>query len=149
MSDSPVTPRRDCPSFRPGHQTHWIQARLSWKQYAEDRWPVDEVVVEDSGLLVLTMADGTVEHRWTHDPRFVRARLADPERRRRPVQLAEPALLKVGGSLVSVCTLDAIVRCPTDADVGALSLEERLEQLGGFSMPGRDAPTHEEGEPGS
>lgn len=137
MSDSPVRPRRDCPSFRPGHMTHWIQARLSWRQYEDQRWPVDEVVVEDSGLLVLTMADGTVEHRWTHDPRFVRARLADPDRNA-DLQLAEPALLRVGGSLVSVCTLDDIVRCPVDTDVGALSLEERMEQLGGFSVPARD-----------
>ena len=135
-NNSPVHPRRDCPSFGPGHQTHWIQAKLSWSRYADRRWPVDEVVVEDSGLLVLTMADGTVEHRWTHDPRFVRARLAelgDDE----AVELAEPALLKVGAACVSVCRLDAIVRCPVDTDVGALSLEDQLDQLGGFSVPGR------------
>ena len=81
------------------------------------------------------MADGTVEHRWTHDPRFVRARLAelgDDE----AVELAEPALLKVGAACVSVCRLDAIVRCPVDTDVGALSLEDRIDQLGGFSVPG-------------
>ena len=137
MSDSPVRPRRDCPSFRPGHTTHWIQAKLSWSRYRDERWPVDEVVVEDSGLLVLTMADGTVEHRWTHDPSFVRSRLAEPSRRA-DVELAEPALLKVGNTCVSVCRIDDIVRCPTDTDVGALSLEERMEQLGGFSVPGRD-----------
>ncbi len=140
MSHSPVRPRRDCPSFRPGHMTHWIQARMSWSRYADQRWPVDEVVVEDSGLLVLTMADGTIEHRWTHDPRFVRARLADPERKRTPVELAEPALLKVGGALVSVCRVDDIARCPTGTDVGALSLEDRIELLGGFNVPGRDVP---------
>ena len=94
-------------------------------------------MVEDSGLLVLTMADGAVEHRWTHDPRFVRSRLDDTDAPD-DVELAEPALLRVAGSLVSVCRLDAIVRCPTETEVGALSLDERLEQLGGFSVPGRD-----------
>lgn len=144
MSHSPVRPRRDCPSFRPGHMTHWIQAKLSWSRDADQRWPVDGVVVEDSGLLVLAMADGTVEHRWTHDPRFVRARLADPARGR--LQLAEPALLRIGDTLVSVCRLDDLVRCPTDTDVGALSLGERLEELGGFGGAGRDvAPDHRNG----
>lgn len=95
------------------------------------------MAVEDSGLLVLTMADGTVEHPWTHDPGYVRAQLAAPRRASHSVQLAEPALLKLGSGMVSVCRLEDIVRCPTDTDVGALSLEERIERLGGFSVPGR------------
>ena len=136
MSDSPVRARRDCPSFRPGHQTHWIQAKLSVSRYRDTRQPVEAVTVDDSGLLVLTMPDGTVEHRWTHDPRFVRARLAGPDRR--PVQLSEPALLLVGQTCLSVCTVDDAVRCPTDTDPGELSLQDRLDRLGGFGVPARD-----------
>lgn len=135
MSGSPVRPRRDCPSFRPGHQTHWIQAKQSTR-HGRTRRAVEVVTVDDSGLLALTMPDGTVQHRWTHDPRFVRARLADPDRG--PVQLIEPALLRIGSTLVSVCTVEDIVRCPTDEDPDALPLAEQMDRLGGFSVPGRD-----------
>lgn len=137
MSTSSVRPRRDCPSFRPGHQTHWIQAKLSWSRHRDaPRRTVASVQVDDSGLLALTLPGGAVEHRWNHDPAFVRSRLAAPHRGR--VQLVQPALLKIGTTLVSVCTVDEVERCPTDQDPDELSLTERLEQLGGFSVPGSD-----------
>ena len=134
MSPSSVRPRHDCPSFRPGHMTHWIQAKLSWTRYRDTaRRPVVAVAVDDTGLLALTMPDGSVAHRWNHDPAFVRSRLAGPDRGE--VRLAEPALLRIGTTLVSVCTIDEAQRCPTDVATGELSLADRLERLGGFDVP--------------
>ena len=136
MAPSYVRPRHDCPSFRPGHMTHWIQAKLSWTRYRDaPRRSVESVAVDDSGLLTLTMADGSIEHRWNHDPAFVQYRVADPERGE--VHLAEPALLRIGSTLLSVCTIDEAQRCPTDVATDELSLADRLERLGGFDTPGR------------
>jgi hypothetical protein len=136
----PIVPARGaCPSYRPGHSVHPIQARHAWRATDPPARPrVEDIAVEDSGLLTLRMADGFLEQRWHHDPATVRALLAEPSARRHTIVLAEPALMLIAAVAVSVCKVDAIVRCPTDTDVGALSLEERLEQLGGFNVAGRD-----------
>ncbi len=109
----PVVPARGaCARFGTGHSLHPTQARHLWRG-AEAKRPVDRVVVEDSGLLTLTMVDGEVAHHWHHDPPSLREVLA-AGRERPATVLAEPDLLVVGGLGVSVCALDRIAPCPVD-----------------------------------
>lgn len=114
----PIVPARGaCPTYRPGHAVHPTQARHLWRESAADRrHRVDQVAVEDSGLLTVTLSDGSTTHRWNHDPLALRDLLAQPREDRHAV-LAEPSLLVVTGVAVSVCTLEDIVRCPTHTGI--------------------------------
>lgn len=110
----PAVPARGiCPSFGTGHAIHPTQARHLWRG-ADAKHRVDQLAVEDSGLLTLTLQGGEVAHRWHHDPAFLREVLADARERPATV-LTEPGLLVVGGLGVSVCGLDRIAPCPESA----------------------------------
>jgi hypothetical protein len=63
---------RSCPSYRPGHQVHWIQAKKS----VEEQQPVINVSVEvdDDGRIDI-VGDELKLTLWNHDPGRLRSAL--------------------------------------------------------------------------
>jgi hypothetical protein len=62
VSTSPVPPVRVCGQYRPGHDVHFIQARLSFE--GPPGTPTTIRAIDGDGTVHLT--DGTT--RWNHDP---------------------------------------------------------------------------------
>lgn len=52
-----------CPSYLPGHKTHFIQARLSWED--SERAPAELIAVD--GNWITFESAGIVYTQWTHD----------------------------------------------------------------------------------
>lgn len=66
MSTRPVPRARTCGSYTPGHDVHFIQARLSRESSPESRTTIE--AIDDDGTIHL--ADGTTL--WNHDPKRLR-----------------------------------------------------------------------------
>src|SRR5579872_1480249 len=56
-----------CALYTPGHQVHFIQARLAWETDPANYRNGTLVSVEDDGWITVEV-DGEVLRFWTHDP---------------------------------------------------------------------------------
>jgi len=130
-----------CGLYLPGHDVHWIQARLS----AEERSkrppaPGRLIEVQPDGLVVIE-AQGVVRQLWNHDTDRMK-RLVTRNRGEISYQpgfglLRTPSA--EGSYLFCVSDADSpeLRPCPTSPPTG--TLEELLREAGGFSIPGREA----------
>ena len=72
MSDR-SSPRVHCSLYRPGHNIHWIQLRLTWNEPVHDPIPAQLIDVRDDGAFTLVV-DGEHRRYWNHEPeRMARA----------------------------------------------------------------------------
>ena len=72
MSDE-SSPAAHCPLYLPGHNVHWIQARLTWNEPQHDPIPATLLAVETDGEFTVEV-DGEVRRYWNHEPqRLTRA----------------------------------------------------------------------------
>ena len=56
-----------CALYTPGHQVHFIQARLAWEADPANYRNATLVSVEDDGWITVQL-DGEALRFWTHDP---------------------------------------------------------------------------------
>jgi hypothetical protein len=103
VSDPAVThgDQRRCGSYKPGHEPHHIQVRLSRRPGETSPAPVRLGEVQDDGTFTVEV-HGEVAELWTHDPARLRA-LAD----RAPGSITwQPRwrLLRVGSYCFNVAT---------------------------------------------
>ena len=102
---------RHCGLYRPGHEVHYIQAKLSFED--TDSRPAGRLLeVGDDGVL-LVETDNGVQRLWNHDPAGIRAiwkRMGDE------VELRAKGMLslvgKGGNSYFCVANPDDHVPCP-------------------------------------
>ena len=132
---TPVIPTlRRCGQYTPGHDVHYIQARLS-SEHAPRREAVIEDIADDG---TITFADGSTF--WNHDPVRLRAIVqADGAR----VDVRSYGVLKVphatGGGGFLVCVAEAATPC-ADEPAGPRPGESVVDELirrGGVLRPGR------------
>ena len=127
-----------CGLYLPGHDVHWIQAKLSVKRDA----PLPEaghlLEVRTDGVLFVEM-QGAVYRLWHHDP--ARLELRVKVNKGRITYQSRFGLLRTSagpGSHALFCVADADASdrrsCPTSPPAG--SLPELLKKAGGFSVPG-------------
>ena len=127
------TPRR-CGQYTPGHDVHYIQARLS-SEHPPQREAVIEDIADDG---TITFADGSTL--WNHDPVRLRAIVqADGAR----VDVRSYGVLHVphatGGGGFLVCVAEAATPC-ADEPAGPRPGESVVDELirrGGVLRPGR------------
>lgn len=129
-----------CGYYLPGHDVHWIQAKVSARSDAPAPQPGHLLEVRADGLLIVESSGGL--HRlWNHDPERLE-RLAKPNN---SVLTYQPRfhLLRTsstsGSFLFCVADAEHPARrpCPTHPPTG--SLTELLREAGGFSLPGPEA----------
>ena len=61
------SPAVRCPLYLPGHNVHWIQARLTWNEPKHDPIPAKLRLVRADGEFTVEV-DGEIRRYWTHDP---------------------------------------------------------------------------------
>jgi hypothetical protein len=114
-----------CKKYKPGHQVHFIQSRLSLRGPAGV--PVVIEAVDDDGTIRFT--GGTTK--WNHDVRRVQALFehVGPNARLRGYNV-----LAIGTYLV--CVSDGPDPCDGRARVSGESLTDELTRRGGIAIPG-------------
>ena len=130
----------ECDLYIPGHMVHWIQARLAWEHPRE--WAVLEGV--QGQVITVRFSDRIARYR-NHQ---VEALLDVAERGSSVLVSARYGTLSVPsdhGSLWCFCIADADEpwRACSVAPMGPVSCQDlidRLEDRGGFSIPGALLP---------
>jgi hypothetical protein len=131
--DLPIERVRPCGSYTPGHDMHYIQARLS--REAGERRAARIASVDDDGTI--TFADGTTL--WNHDPVRLRGLLA---RHDSDVTLGTHGVMRLphDGSEYCFCVADEATPCPGPADPPT-SIEDVARQVlerGGVMISGQE-----------
>jgi len=134
---------RKCGLYLPGHEVHWIQARLSGNDIENPREDGHLIAIEDDGTIVFKI-DGNIkiERAWNHEPKRIAAFAAQSGGRviihRRWHILGVPDMRQVGATfLFCIGDPDDHRECPSEPPTGdPLDL---LAETGGFSMRGVDA----------
>jgi hypothetical protein len=132
MAKSALPRPLDCGSYHPGHDVHWIQAKLSYERPAA----AGVAQMEADGWVTVHLDAGDSRRVWTHDPVRLAALLARTEGR---AELRAPGVLAVpsGNGYHCVSVASEPSPCPDpDEDVSGLPLDELVRQRGGFSIPG-------------
>jgi hypothetical protein len=128
-----------CGLYLPGHDVHWIQAKVSAKPDAIPPAPGHLLEVKPDGLLIVE-SYGRLHRLWNHDP----DRLERLVNANDGVVSYQPgfSLLRTssesGNFLFCVGDAEHPAKrpCPTEPPTG--SLTELLEEAGGFSLPGNE-----------
>lgn len=140
-NDLPL-PRR-CGSYEVGHETHHIQARMSWEDHS---FTPGEASVDGDGWITVDTDDGQLR-RWTHDPDRLRALLGEhgpAVEVRSNYVLAVPHIDAAGrrSSATFISVAVAPSYCPSrPAKSGDLSLDDlvlQLKERGGFTVHLKD-----------
>ena len=127
-----------CGLYLPGHDPHWIQAKLAHKPEAIPPESGHLLEVREDGLVVVQV-QGVVHQLWNHDPARLE-RLAKVNRGRITYQPGFGLLTTRSGPssrfLFCVAKVEDPDRrpCPKSPPTG--SLPEVLTEAGGFSIPG-------------
>jgi hypothetical protein len=138
-------PRPECDLYIPGHTVHWIQARLAWEHPRE--WAVLEAV--QGRVITVRFSDRMARYR-NHDPEA----LLDIAGHGSSVLVSErygTLSAPTGrGTFGCFCIADADEpwRACSVAPMGPVShqdLVDRLEDRGGFSIPGALLPSIDAG----
>lgn len=130
-----------CGLYLPGHDVHWIQAKVSLKGDAIPPEPGHVLQVRSDGLLIVEV-QGSVHRLWNHDPDRLELLVSANGGRvtyQPGFSLLRTASEEGGRYLFCVAAADAPDRrpCPEGPPTG--SLTERLRAAGGFSVSGPDA----------
>ena len=138
MSDQAIAYR--CGLYLPGHDVHWIQAKLSREKRDQRPTRPGQLIKTDPDGLVVVEVEGVVYRLWNHDPLRMERLVA---RNRGSVSYQPGAgLLRTESVLGNFlfCVADAddpeLRECPSTPPAG--SPFELLRTAGGFSMPGPD-----------
>jgi hypothetical protein len=134
-----------CALFKPGHQVHYIQAKLAGECDPANYRTGEVVKVDDDGWITLD-ADGEVLRFWSHDP--ARARQCFEESFGR-VGLPGRSLLHAptAKGRYCICIAQNATRCASvsSADLSAAGLVERVITHGGFLLPAAEILRHLDG----
>jgi hypothetical protein len=132
-----------CALYRPGHQVHFIQAKLSWEGDPLKYRSGSLVSVEDDGWITVEV-DGAEVRVWNHEPARARHRI---EAAGGLVVLREPHILATpsadGNALFSISeTVTACVPPSAEADNSPAGLHKQVLTHGGFMISGIEAVRH-------
>jgi hypothetical protein len=134
--------RTSCGLYKPGHDVHYIQAKLASECDPANYRTGEVVSVDDDGWITLA-ADGEVLRLWNHDP--ARARQCFKESVGR-VGLPGRSLLHAPTATgrYCICIAQEATRCAlaSSADLSAAGLVERLITHGGFLLPAAEIVRH-------
>ena len=123
-----------CALYKPGHQVHFIQAKLGWEQDPANRRTGTLISVQDDGWISVDV-DGEVLRFWNHAP--ARARKCFQESGGRvglPGHCLLHAPTEAGNHCFCVST-DGPTPCAGPPPAGA-SPTERIKSHGGFFLSG-------------
>jgi hypothetical protein len=133
-SATDLGPAKHCGAYTPGHEVHYIQARISSREGPGTSARIS--AIDDDGTI--HFADGTTK--WNHEPK----------RLRRAVDASGPGVLLCAHHVLRVphpggaycfCLGDAPSPCPGPAKkpTSVEDLVTQLNERGGFLIPGADA----------
>jgi hypothetical protein len=132
-----------CAMYTPGHQVHFIQAKLSWEGDPLKYRSGTLVSVEDDGWITVEV-DGAEVCVWNHEPARARHRIEAADGL---VVLREPHVLATptanGNALFSIS--DAVTACvppSAEADNSPAGLHKQVLTHGGFMISGIEAVRH-------
>lgn len=136
-----------CALYTPGHQVHFIQAKLSWEGDPLKYRNGTLVSIEDDGWITVEVDEAEVCV-WNHEPARARYRI---EAAGGLVVLREPHVLATpsanGNALFSISdTTTACVPPSTEPDNSPTGLVEQLLSRGGFMVSGAEAVRHLHGD---
>jgi hypothetical protein len=151
MTGKPRRPALDrvdhttCALYTPGHQVHFIQAKLSWEGDPLKYRSGTLVSVGDGGWIRITVeVDGAEVCVWNHEPIRARHRI---EAAGGIVVLREPHILATpsanGNALFSIS--DTVTACAPpsgEADNSPTGLVAQLILRGGFMVSGAEVVRH-------
>lgn len=139
-----MIPARKCGLYLPGHDVHWIQAKLSWSETPDPRTgapkmrvPGQLLEVRPDGFLIVEI-EGSLRRLWNHDS----DRLATLVARNDGAILHQPGwgllLTKSEQGNYLFCVADAndpdLRPCPSEPPTG--SPMDLMLGAGGFSLSG-------------
>jgi hypothetical protein len=145
MSSEPIQAVPDpidhaiCGLYKPGHQVHFIQAKLSWQGDPAKYRSGTLASVDDDGWITIDV-DGETVRVWNHDP--VRARRLI-EASGGQVALRDPHILATrsatGNYLFSIAdTATACMPPSATSDNSPAGLVEQVRSRGGFMVSGAE-----------
>ncbi|CAN5634624.1 hypothetical protein BH20ACT21_BH20ACT21_19730 [soil metagenome] len=129
-----------CGLYIPGHDVHWIQAKLGSKDKTNLPAPGHLVEVRPDGLVIVEIEDD-VRRLWNHDPerlkRLVTRNSGEISHQPRWGLMSTPS----DGGAYQFCVADAdrpdLRPCPAHPPTGDPA--DLLREAGGFSIPGPEA----------
>jgi len=141
--DSDRANHTKCALYTPGHQVHFIQAKLSWQGDPLKYRSGSLVSVDDDGWISVVIDQAEVRI-WNHEPARARHRI---EAAGGLVVLREPHVLATptacGNALFSISdTVTACVAPSAESDNSPTGLVEQLLSRGGFMVSGAEALGH-------
>jgi hypothetical protein len=123
-----------CALYKPGHQVHFIQAKLGWEQDPANRRTGTLISVQDDGWISVDV-DGEVLRFWNHAPARARACFQESGGR---VGLPGHCLLHAPTETGNYCfcvSTDGPTPCAGPPPAGA-SLTEQIKSHGGLFLSG-------------
>lgn len=132
-----------CALYTPGHQVHFIQAKLSWEGDPLKYRSGTLVSVEEDGWITVEV-DGEQVRVWNHEPARARHRI---EASGGLVVLREPHVLATptanGNALFSISYMATACAPPSgEADNSPTGLVAQLMSRGGLLVSGTEAVRH-------
>jgi hypothetical protein len=126
-----------CGLYTPGHQVHWIQAKLAWEGDPSEYLEGALLEVDDDGWITLQV-DGKALRFWNHDPARARECFEASEGR---VGLPGNSVLHAphedGRYCICISTNGPTPCLPAPPSTpDPLELVEQMRTHGGFSVPG-------------
>lgn len=126
-----------CGLYLPGHDVHWIQAKLAARSETDLAVPGHLLEARPDGL-ILVEVDGGIRRLWNHNPERLK-RIAARDNGEISHQPRFHLLLVRGSYVFCVVDADSSERqpCPERPPTG--DPIQLLKEAGGFSIPGPEA----------